>query len=316
MDVEQEPSVDDLLGAAEFLGHPKGSGPPSVRPATATAQGQEPSVDDLLGGAEFLSCPDGSGSPSVRPPTVTAQEEDAAVDELLGTPTLPVQDQACSSGGSSSSAAPAAVPKKAATDAAAQGGDTDIPEPKGGLPPEVDLQPTSLAAYFKLQCQVDVQKVLLGARNAELNPRRHHALILRLVEPRVAALVFPCGAVHLSHMKGADEELARRAARRITCIVQKCGHPEARCSSFRISRRTARAHLPFPVRLDRLALKWKRHALYEPEISPNLFFSVKSPRCTITVTKTGKLLFNGFATMQDAEEALRKTYAIFREFSR
>ena len=60
------------------------------------------------------------------------------------------------------------------------------------------------------------------ARNAEYNPRRFAAVIMRIREPaRATALIFGSGKMVVAGAKSADQ--SRMAARRFARIVQRIG---------------------------------------------------------------------------------------------
>jgi transcription initiation factor TFIID TATA-box-binding protein len=44
-----------------------------------------------------------------------------------------------------------------------------------------------------LGCQLDLKKIALHARNAEYNPKRFAAVIMRIREPKTTSLIFASG---------------------------------------------------------------------------------------------------------------------------
>ena len=65
--------------------------------------------------------------------------------------------------------------------------------------------------------------LLIQARNAEYNPKRFAAVIMRIREPRTTALIFSSGKMVCTGAK--SEEDSRMAARKYARIVQKLGFP-------------------------------------------------------------------------------------------
>ncbi|CAK9100243.1 TATA-box-binding protein (TATA sequence-binding protein) (TBP) (TATA-binding factor) (TATA-box factor) (Transcription initiation factor TFIID TBP subunit) [Durusdinium trenchii] len=88
----------------------------------------------------------------------------------------------------------------------------------------------------------------------------------------------------------------------------------ARFADYGISSILCKADLGFPVRLDQLASKFRRNALYEPEFFCSCVFRTKKPKCTYLVTAGGKVSISGLRTMEDVQEALRRAYFVFKEF--
>lgn len=46
---------------------------------------------------------------------------------------------------------------------------------------------------MNLDCKLDLKKIALHARNAEYNPKRFAAVIMRIREPKSTALIFASG---------------------------------------------------------------------------------------------------------------------------
>ncbi|CAE7250382.1 tbpl2, partial [Symbiodinium pilosum] len=181
------------------------------------------------------------------------------------------------------------------------------------LPPEVSVVLAHSRCHFKLGCELDLKEVSCKLRNAEYNPRKGTgSLHLRLFRPSATARIWYHGSVSCS-VKG-DLDDTRRAARRITRMIQRCGY-DARCEKFRLTCQHVNADLCFPVRLEALAKKWHRHVLYEPEVHARACFYLQHPRCCVSITSSGKANVFDAPNLEDGQEAIRRVYSIFREFS-
>lgn len=66
-----------------------------------------------------------------------------------------------------------------------------------------------------------MKRIALHARNAEYNPKRFAAVIMRIREPRTTALIFSSGKMVCTGAK--SEEDSRLAARKYARIIQKLG---------------------------------------------------------------------------------------------
>ncbi len=69
---------------------------------------------------------------------------------------------------------------------------------------------------------IDLTKVATTARNAEFNPSRFPAVIMRLREPKTTILLFGSGKMVLTGAK--TEYDARIAQRKLTRILQVLGY--------------------------------------------------------------------------------------------
>lgn len=79
----------------------------------------------------------------------------------------------------------------------------------------------NIVSTVNLSCKLDLKKIALHARNAEYNPKRFAAVIMRIREPRTTALIFSSGKMVCTGAK--SEEDSRLAARKYARIIQKLG---------------------------------------------------------------------------------------------
>jgi transcription initiation factor TFIID TATA-box-binding protein len=61
-----------------------------------------------------------------------------------------------------------------------------------GISKVFNLVPTlqNIVATVNLDCRLDLKTIALHARNAEYNPKRFAAVIMRIREPKTTALIF------------------------------------------------------------------------------------------------------------------------------
>lgn len=81
----------------------------------------------------------------------------------------------------------------------------------------------NIVSTVNLYCKLDLKKIALHARNAEYNPKRFAAVIMRIREPRTTALIFSSGKMVCTGAKSEDD--SRLAARKYARIIQKLGFP-------------------------------------------------------------------------------------------
>jgi len=109
----------------------------------------------------------------------------------------------------------------------------------------------NIVSTVNLGCKLDLKKIALHARNAEYNPKRFAAVIMRIREPRTTALIFSSGKMVCTGAK--SEEDSRLAARKYARIVQKLGFP-AKFLDFKIQNMVGSCDVKFPIRLEGLVL--------------------------------------------------------------
>jgi len=116
------------------------------------------------------------------------------------------------------------------------------------------IKPTlqNIVATCNLAVELDLKTIALHARNAEFNPKRFAAVIMRIREPKTTALIFRSGKMVVTGAK--SEEAARTAARKYARIIQKLDFP-ARFADFKIQNMVGSCDVKFPIRLEGLAYK-------------------------------------------------------------
>ncbi|KAG7157731.1 TATA-box-binding protein-like [Homarus americanus] len=127
----------------------------------------------------------------------------------------------------------------------------------------------------------------LHARNAEYNPKRFAAVIMRIREPRTTALIFSSGKMVCTGAKSEDD--SRLAARKYARIVQKLGFP-AKFLEFKIQNMVGSCDVKFPIRLEGLVLTHSQFSSYEPELFPGLIYRMVKPRIVLLIFVSGKVV--------------------------
>ncbi|KAG8222051.1 hypothetical protein J437_LFUL000495 [Ladona fulva] len=117
--------------------------------------------------------------------------------------------------------------------------------------PGIVPQLQNIVSTVNLGCKLDLKKIALHARNAEYNPKRFAAVIMRIREPRTTALIFSSGKMVCTGAK--SEEDSRLAARKYARIVQKLGF-QAKFLDFKIQNMVGSCDVKFPIRLEGLVL--------------------------------------------------------------
>uniref|UniRef100_A0A3Q7ES29 TATA-box-binding protein n=1 Tax=Solanum lycopersicum TaxID=4081 RepID=A0A3Q7ES29_SOLLC len=123
---------------------------------------------------------------------------------------------------------------------------------------------------------LDLKAIALKARNAEYNPRRLPAEIMRIREPKTTALIFATGKIN---------------------IVASCD-------------------VRFPIRLEGLAMAHSSFSSYEPEIFPGLVYRMKKPKIVLLVFASGKIVITGAKVRDDLYAAFDNIYPVLTQFTK
>nr|XP_044607727.1 TATA box-binding protein-like 2 isoform X2 [Equus asinus] len=212
---------------------------------------------------------------------------------------------------------------------------TSVSECSGTVP-----QLQNVVSTANLACKLDLKKIALQARNAEYNPKRFAAVIMRIREPRTTALIFSSGKIVCTGAR--SEEQSRLAARKFARVIQKLGFP-ARFLDFKIQNLVGSCDVRFPIRLEGLVLthqqfcRWRvekqlfalssfvlwRSQLpfsseydYEPELFPGLIYRMVNPRVVLLIFVSGKVVLTGAKERSEIYEAFKNIYPILKNFEK
>ena len=132
--------------------------------------------------------------------------------------------------------------------------------------PTIQIRIQNIVATVNLGVKLDLDKITQTARNAEYNPKRFQAVIMRIREPRTTALIFASGKMVVTGAK--TNEASMNASKKFTAIIQKVGFPAARFASYKVQNTTATCDVGFPIRLEAFLYAHAAKSTYEPELSP------------------------------------------------
>lgn len=204
-----------------------------------------------------------------------------------------------SAAGSSQALLPASASAEVAPAAAAAA--------TGGVTPKLQ----NVVCTVTLGCPLDLKRITLHARNAEYNPKRFAAVIMRIREPKTTALIFASGKMVVTGAK--QEEQCRQAARKYARIIQKLDFP-AKFTEFKIQNIVASCDVKFPIRLEGLAFEHCNFASYEPELFPGLIYRMASPKVVLLIFVSGKLVITGAKNREQTYGAFENIYPVLQKF--
>eukprot|EP00727_Mastigamoeba_balamuthi_P014088 m51a1_g9301 putative rna polymerase i and iii transcription factor complex component (325) ;mRNA; r:64249-65659 len=172
----------------------------------------------------------------------------------------------------------------------------------------------NIVSTVNLNVELDLKEIALKARNAEYNPKRFAAVVMRIREPKTTALIFRSGKMVCTGAK--TEDSSKLAAKKYARIIQKLGYTSAKFIDFKVQNIVASCDLKFPIRLEALATSQPQWCKYEPEIFPGLVFRVMNPKVVLLIFVSGKIVLTGAKTRQDIDAALNFIYPVLLNFKK
>jgi transcription initiation factor TFIID TATA-box-binding protein len=206
---------------------------------------------------------------------------------------------------STSPAAGAGAPSLAAAEPSSQ---ADPARVTHGIEPVIQ----NVVATTNLGVQLDLKTIALRARNAEYNPKRFAAVIMRIRDPKTTALIFSSGKIVVTGAKSEAE--STKASRKYAKIVYKLGYTKAKFTEFTVQNIVASCDVSFPVRLEGLAHAHNNFCSYEPELFPGLIYRMMKPKIVLLIFVSGKVVLTGAKVRQEIYDAFNNIYAVLQLF--
>ncbi|KFM24008.1 TATA-box-binding protein 2 [Auxenochlorella protothecoides] len=183
----------------------------------------------------------------------------------------------------------------------------DLTVHPSGIVPQLQ----NVVATVNLECKLDLKDIALRARNAEYNPKRFAAVIMRIREPKSTALIFASGKMVCTGAKSEQE--SRLAARKYARILQKLENPVI-FKEFKIQNMVGSCDVRFPIRLEGLASSHSVFCSYEPELFPGLIYRMVDPKIVLLIFVSGKVVLTGAKRREEIYQAFENIYPVLKEF--
>jgi len=169
----------------------------------------------------------------------------------------------------------------------------------------------NIVATVNLACRLDLKTIALHARNAEYNPKRFAAVIMRIREPKTTALIFASGKMVVTGAKSEDD--SKLASRKYARIIQKLGFM-AKFTDFKIQNIVSSCDVKFPIRLEGLAFSHGVFSSYEPELFPGLIYRMVKPKIVLLIFVSGKIVLTGAKQREEIYQAFESIYPVLSDF--
>ena len=191
-----------------------------------------------------------------------------------------------------------------------------------------EIQPIlqNIVSTANLGCDLKLRQIALQARNAEYNPKRFAAVIMRIKEPRTTALIFSSGKMVCTGAK--SEEDSKKASRKYAKIIKSLGFP-VEFKEFKVQNIVGSCDVKFQISLSKLHMKLGKLTInsnsmnnknrkyichYEPEIFPGLIYHMLDPEIVLLIFVSGKIVLTGAKEKRQIYEAFEKIYPMLYKF--
>jgi transcription initiation factor TFIID TATA-box-binding protein len=173
------------------------------------------------------------------------------------------------------------------------------------IKPEESLKIENIVASAKVSDYLDLPALASKIKDAEYNKKRFPGVVLRMQEPKIAALVFGSGKVVLTGAKSIESlsqglEILGRQLRELNIEI-----PDN--LTYKIQNIVTSADLGAPINLNKIAVGFNLDRIeYEPEQFPGLVYRLEDPKVVVLLFGSGKLIITGGKKPEDAKKAVIK----------
>jgi len=175
----------------------------------------------------------------------------------------------------------------------------------------------NIIASVHLAQELDLRSIAISARNAEYNPKKVNAVVMRLRDPKCTGLVFRSGRMMITGARA--EEDAKYGGKKMAKICQKAGHPDVKFCGFKIENMIATADCRFPIRLEGLAYDHREYCSYEPELFPGLVYRYNpqdNSKAVLLLFVSGKVIITGCKSRHEIASVFENIFPVLCQYKK
>ncbi|MBT8507465.1 TATA-box-binding protein [Methanomicrobiaceae archaeon CYW5] len=171
--------------------------------------------------------------------------------------------------------------------------------------PEDSLKIENIVASAKVADELDLQMISSKIKDAEYNKKRFPGVVLRMQNPKIAALVFGSGKVVLTGAKSIDG--VSQGLEILGEKLRELGIDIPNELEYKVQNIVTSADLGTPINLNKIAVGFNLDRIeYEPEQFPGLVYRLEEPKVVVLLFGSGKLIITGGKVPEDAKKAVNK----------
>jgi transcription initiation factor TFIID TATA-box-binding protein len=186
---------------------------------------------------------------------------------------------------------------------------------------EIEILPRieNIVSTANLCCNLNLREIAMQAKNAEYNPKRFSAVIMKIKEPKTTALIFSSGRIVTLGAK--TEEDSRKSCRKFAKIIKSLNY-QVFFKEFKIQNIVGSVDIKFQISLMKLYMhliknsywRGKNYVAYEPEQFPGLIYRMIEPNIVLLIFVSGKIVLTGGKIREDIYQGFKKIYPLLVKF--
>lgn len=161
----------------------------------------------------------------------------------------------------------------------------------------------NVVASASLNVPIKLEKLVSNLDNVEYEPEQFPGLVLRLKDPKAAALIFSSGKVVCTGAKSPKD--SKLVIAKIVIKMNRIGIKIPKNYKVKLENIVASARLNRELNLNNIAFSLE-NTEYEPEQFPGLVYRMDDPRVTFLLFGSGKVICTGGKSIEDVKRAVAK----------
>ncbi len=161
----------------------------------------------------------------------------------------------------------------------------------------------NVVASCQTDSKIPLARIAMEIEGIEYEPEQFPGLVLRLSEPKAAALIFSSGKIVCTGTKSPDQ--AMEAVNNLIELMKSIGIDIGGVKSIDIQNIVASASLGKEVNLNKIAFELEGTE-YEPEQFPGLVYRMDEEDVVFLIFTSGKIICTGGKSLEQIERSIEK----------
>ncbi len=173
------------------------------------------------------------------------------------------------------------------------------------MKPEESLRIENIVASAKVTDALDLPSIASHIEGAEYDKKRFPGVVIRMKDPKIAALIFNSGKVVLTGAKSIES--LDRGLDILGDLLRNLGVEIPDELTYKVQNIVTSADLGSTINLNKIAVGFNLDKIeYEPEQFPGLVYRLDDPKVVLLLFGSGKLIITGGKTTSDAQRAVAR----------
>lgn len=169
------------------------------------------------------------------------------------------------------------------------------------MPQEIHIR--NVVASAHANSRIPLSRLAMELEGTEYEPEQFPGLVVRLEDPKAAALVFNTGKIVCTGT--TSPQAARRAVNILLEKIKGLGVPVAKSANIEVQNVVASADIGKEINLNLVAFGLD-NTEYEPESFPGLIYRLDEPAVVFLVFSSGKVVITGAKSREMIQKAVEK----------